>query len=122
MASETPGEGSSVERRFAQTFVLFCAAQAWVLARTSGKVWLAYAVFVTACFAGTFDRRFFRAALASTFGGIVAVAAWRFPLTANHLYLQGFIALLLAVTSFDDERETRVCVTALRTILIGVFF
>lgn len=113
-------------RRFAQTFVLFCAAQAWVLARTSGRGWIVYAVLVTACFVGTYSERFVRRALAATLLCVVALAAWRFPLTANHLYLQGFIALLLAVTSFDDDDDdddgARALAGALRKILIGVFF
>jgi hypothetical protein len=114
---------TDLARRFAQTFVLFCAAQAWVLARTTaGRGWLAYAVFVSACLAGAFDRRFFRAALASTFGAVVLLAAWRFPLTANHLYLQCFVALLLVVTSFDDDSQTTALVSALQKVLIGVFF
>lgn len=109
-------------RRFAQTFVLFCAAQACVLARTSGKGWFAYAAVVTTCFAGTLDRRFFRAALVATLACVVGLAAWRFPLTANHLFLQCFIALLLAVTSFDDEDQTSDVLAALRKILVAVFF
>ncbi len=105
MASETLGEAPRVARRFGQAFVLFCAAQAWVLVwTTSGTFWLAYAAFVSACVAATFGRRSFRYALAATLGCVLTLAASRFPQTANHLYLQCFIALLLAVTSFDDER------------------
>lgn len=94
-----------------------------MLARTtSGAFWFAYAAFVSACLAGTFDRRLFRYALALTFGAIVVLASWRFPQTANHLYLQGFIALLVALTRFGDEDEERALVSALRTVLIAVFF
>ena len=123
MASETArDDASDVALRFGQTFVLFCAAQAWVLARTSGAVWIGYAVVVTACLAATFVPRFFRIALVATFTCVVILAAWRFPLTANHLFLQCFIAFLLAATSFDDDDEKRLLVSALRAILIGVFF
>lgn len=114
---------SEVERRFAQIFVLFCAAQGWVLARTTaGPLSFAYAVLVTACLGGIFVPRFFRLTLGTTLACVVALAAWRFPLTANHLFLQCFVAMLLAVTSFDDEGETRLLVSSLRAITIGVFF
>lgn len=112
--------------RFGQIFVLFCAAQAWVLARTtSGKAWLAYAVLMTACAAatfGSFGGRYVRQAFAVTFAAVVMLAAWRFPLTANHLFLQCFIALAVAVTRIDDDDESTTLVMALRRILIGVFF
>ena len=109
--------------RFGQIFALFCAAQAWVLARTtSGKGWLAYAVLMTACCAATFGGRYWRHAFVVTFGAVVLLAAWRFPLTANHLFLQCVLALALAVTRIDDEDETTTLVVALRRILIAVFF
>lgn len=111
--------------RFGQIFVLFCAAQAWVLARTSGKAWLAYAVLMTACAAatfGSFGGRYVRHAFGVTFAAVVMLAAWRFPLTANHIFLQCIIALAVMVTRMDDEDECTTLVMALRRILIGVFF
>lgn len=113
--------------RFGQMFVLFCAAQAWVLARTtSGKGWLAYALLMTACsaatFGATFGGRYVRHAFAMTFVAVVVLAAWRFPLTANHLFLQCIVALAIAVTRIDDEDESGALVVALRRILIAVFF
>jgi uncharacterized membrane protein YhhN len=114
---------SEVTRRFAQTFVLFCAAQAWVLVRTSdGRGWLVYAALVTACVAGTLIPRLVRPALALTFGCVVFLAAARFPRTANHLYLQCFVALVLTLTNLDDDDQRTALVVALRRIVIAVFF
>lgn len=116
-------DAALLARGFAQVFVLLCAAQAWVMVRVvPGRSWVGYAVLLTGCAVATFVPAFFRFARVATFGGLLTLAAARFPQTANHLFLQCVIALLLSATRLHEEEEARVLLGALRSLFIGVLF
>ncbi len=83
---------------------------------------IVFALLFTFCLGFGWSRRSARSAGKICFIFVLAQIVWWFPNTANHLYLEGVIVLLLALFDPDDPEEASLALHGLRWLPVLVLF